>query len=103
MCVCVSVCLFIHSNINISAARGPITTKFDINHHWGGEKAALGFGRDRIRTLVSMATNNSHRHSSAFNFDRIVFFLASKENSNKISKEFEFQPDLTWDFGVSCP
>ena len=26
-----------------------------------GEKAALGFGPDRIRTLVSMATDSSHR------------------------------------------
>ena len=29
--------------------------------HWGGEKAALGFGLDWIRTLVSMATNTSYR------------------------------------------
>ena len=27
----------------------------------GGEKAALGFGADQIRTLVSMATDRSHR------------------------------------------
>ena len=30
-------------------------------HHWGGGKAALGFGPDRIGTLVSMATDSSHR------------------------------------------
>ena len=30
-------------------------------HHWDGRKAALGFGPDRIKTLVSMATDNSHR------------------------------------------
>ena len=29
--------------------------------HWGGGKAALGFGPDRIRTLVSLATDISHR------------------------------------------
>ena len=29
--------------------------------HWGGEKIALGFGADQIRTLVSMATDSSHR------------------------------------------
>ena len=27
----------------------------------GGGKAALGFGADQIRTLVSMATDSSHR------------------------------------------
>ena len=49
---------------------------------WG--KAALGFGPDRIGTLVSMATDSYHRvimgkccdHSSAFIFDRIFFILA---------------------------
>ena len=35
--------------------------KFYLKHHWGGEKAALGFGADKIRTLVSMATDRSHR------------------------------------------
>ena len=39
----------------------PITTKFYLKHHWGGGKAALGFGADQVRTLVSMATDSSHR------------------------------------------
>ena len=30
--------------------------------HWVGGKDALGFGPDRIRTLVSMATDSSHRN-----------------------------------------
>ena len=58
---CVSVCLWTFSNSNISATSGPIVTKFYLNHHWGGGKAALGFGPDRIGTLVSMATDSSHR------------------------------------------
>ena len=63
--VCLSVCLsgFVSkfSNSNISATSGPIVTKFYLNHHWGGGKAALGFGPDRIGSLVSMATDSSHR------------------------------------------
>ena len=43
--------------MNISATSGPIVTKF----YLVGGKDALGFGPDRIRTLVSMATDNSHR------------------------------------------
>ena len=40
----------------ISATKRPIATKFYIvKHYLGGGKAALGFGPDRIRTLVSMA------------------------------------------------
>ena len=49
------------SNMNISATSRPIATKFYLKHHWFGGKAALGFGPDWIRTLVSMATESSHR------------------------------------------
>ena len=57
--MCLSVNIL--KKLNISATRGPIVTKFYLKHHWGGAKAALGFGPDRIRTLVSMATGSSHR------------------------------------------
>ena len=59
MCVC--VCPLTISNMNISKTRGPIATKFYLKNHWGGGKPALGFGPGRIRTLVSMATDSSHR------------------------------------------
>ena len=49
------------SNKNISATSRLIATKFYLKHHWVGGKAARGFGPDRIRTLVSMATESSHR------------------------------------------
>ena len=49
------------SNSNISATSGPNVTKFYLKHHWGGGLIALGFGPGRIGTLVSMATNSSHR------------------------------------------
>ena len=56
VCLCVKI-----SNLNISTTSGPIVTKFYLNHHWGRGKAALGFGPDRIGTLVSMAADISHR------------------------------------------
>ena len=49
------------SNMNISPTSRPIATKFYLKHHWGGGKAASGFRPDLIGTLVSMATDNSHR------------------------------------------
>ena len=49
------------SNINIFATSGPIIMKFYQKHHCDGGKAALGFGLDRMKTLVSMATDSSHR------------------------------------------
>ena len=47
--------------MNISETSGLIATKFYLNHHWGGGKAALGFGPDLIGTPVSMATDSSNR------------------------------------------
>ena len=48
-------------NINTSETSKPIATKFYLKHHFGRGKAALGFEQDRIGTLVSMATDSSHR------------------------------------------
>ena len=47
--------------MNISKTCGSIVTKFYLKHHWVGGEDALGFGPDQIRTLVSMATDSSHR------------------------------------------
>ena len=43
-------------------------------HHLEGGKAALGFGPDRIKTLVSMATDSSHR----IIMEKTVFLLFSQ-------------------------
>ena len=51
----------VHTFKHISETSRPITTKFYLKHHWGGGKAALGFDADQIRTLVSMATDSSHK------------------------------------------
>ena len=39
----------------------PIAIIFNVMHHWGRGKVALGFWPDRIRSLGSMAANSSHR------------------------------------------
>ena len=59
-CPCVRALLTL-SNMNISATSRQIATKFYLKHDWGGGKAASGFLPDRIGTLVSMATDSSHR------------------------------------------
>ena len=40
-----------------------IGMKFYLKYHWGGGKASVGFDPDRIRTLVSMATDSSHSYN----------------------------------------
>ena len=51
------LCLLVESEV----LSRPIAIKFYLKHHWGGGKASVGFDPDRIRTLVSMATDSSHR------------------------------------------
>ena len=62
-------CVHTSKHEYISEISWPIVSKFHMEHHWGSGLAALAlapsfFGtirQDRIRTLVSMATANSHR------------------------------------------
>ena len=42
-------------------------------------------------------------HLFSVAFDLILFILACNEDMHKISDEFEFRPDRTTDYGVSCP
>ena len=106
-----SVRPFTFSNMNISATSWLIGMKFYLKHHWGGGKASVGFDLDRIRTLVSMATDSSHRvimgkrrhHVFSNAFDRILFILAGNDDMYESLDEFEIWPDSTMDYGVSCP
>ena len=96
--------VFTLSNMNISATSGPMATKFDLKHHWGGGKAAFGFGSDQIGTLVyRVIMGKILKYSSAFIFDQIFFILVGNEDNYNISHKFEIGPDWIKDCGVSCP
>ena len=80
------------SNIYISETSGPITIKFYLKQHWGSGKAALGFGADRYRTLVSLTIGSSHGENAVSTFLGIFypfFILANSEHMHVISDEFE--------------
>ena len=49
------------SNMNISETSWPFKIKFYLEYHWGGGLTAFGLGLDRIKTLISLATESSHR------------------------------------------
>ena len=100
--------------MNMSATSVPIAIKFKQKHHVVGGKAALGFRPNRIRTLVSMATDSSqssHRvimgkilwSLKRLHFDPILLILTGNKDNHNITDEFVFQPDPIPDFGVSCP
>ena len=61
--VCPCVRLFTLSNMNISETSCHIKIKLHLEHHWGEGLAVSGFGQDRIRTLVSMATDSSQGYN----------------------------------------
>ena len=42
-------------------------------------------------------------HASAFIFDRIIIKVAGNQDRHKSSDEFDFGPDPTTHFGVTCP
>ena len=103
-CVRASVGLFTLSYMNISETSWPIIITFHLKHHLGGVWLP-----DRIRTLVSMAIDSSHRviksceHSSSSIFHWIFFILAGKKDSNKSLDGFEIRQDWTRVYGVNCP
>ena len=97
--------------MNISETNGLIATKFYLKHHWGGGLTAIGIWPDRIRTLVSMATESSHRIimektvSPLFLgcFPSDPFILADNDDMHESSDEFEVWSPRTTDCGVICP
>ena len=42
-------------------------------------------------------------HASSFIFDRIIIKVAGNQDRHKSSDEFDFGPDQTTNFGVTCP
>ena len=81
--------------MNISETNGSIATKFYLKHHLGWGLTALAFGPDWIRTLVSMATESSHRvimvktvYFFSAVFHPILFILAGNEDMHESSDEF---------------
>ena len=46
---------------------------------------------------------NQRHHLFSVAIDTILFKLAGNEDMHNILDEFKFWPDLTTDYGVSCP
>ena len=82
-----------------------------MNYILVGGKVASGFGADWIKTLVSMATDSSHRTimgKTVFScflscFDPILFKLACNADELKSLNKLEFWTSQTTEYGVSCP
>ena len=69
---------------------------------WGRLDQNSGFHGNR---KLPLANNGENDVSSLFSvvFDPNLFILAGNKDMHKISDEFEFRPDRTTDYEVSCP
>ena len=66
----------------------------------GGLDQNSGVQGNRKPPLTYNGENGVHLFSVTF--DGILFILAGNKYIHKISDEFEFLPDRTTDYGVSC-
>ena len=67
---------------------------------------SLNFGQIRPLTTELAALEclkNQCHHVISVDIDPIFFKLAGNKNMHNIMNEFEFWPDRTTDYGVSCP
>ena len=67
---------------------------------WGRLDINSDFHVNRKPPLTFNGENDVSTFSRLF---LILFILAGNEDLHKISDEFEFRPDRTTDYGVSCP
>ena len=71
-------------------------------------KAWIGLNLGQIPPLtMELAAlerlKNRRHHLFSVAIDPILFKLAGNEDMHNILDEFEFRPDRTTDYGVSCP
>ena len=101
MCLCVHPCVPL-SNMYIFEASRPIAFKSCLKHHWGGGKAALGFG-----PYQSFDFHGNRKLPYGYNWENgvatffsavfypILFILACKKDMHERSEEFKVRPDRT--------
>ena len=63
------------------------------------ELAAL----ERLKDFHRLIMGKCCRQASSFIFDRIIIKVAGNQDRHKSSDEFDFRPDQTTHFGVTCP
>ena len=96
------------SDFNISEASWPILIKFYVT--------SLGWGKGCIRFWSRLDQNSGYHanrkpplaytgENDVATFSRLLlirFILVGNEDTHKRSNKFEFRPDQTLDYGVSC-
>ena len=64
---------------------------------------SLNFGQIPPLTTELAAIEHLKKSMSSVDIDPMFFKLAGNKDMHNIMIEFEFRPDRTTDYGVSCP
>ena len=64
---------------------------------------SLNLGPIPLLTMELAALELRRHHFFSVAIDPILFKLTGNEDMHNILDEFEFRPDQTTDYGVSCP
>ena len=74
-----------------------------VKHLWVGGKAALDFGADRIKTVVTMATESSHGHIMGKTVSQCFLSHLYSDLCQTCRYEFEFGPSRSFHYRVIHP
>ena len=58
---------------------------------------------ERLKNFHRLIMGKCCLHASSFIFDRIIIKVAGNQDRHKCSNEFDFEPDQTTNFEVTCP
>ena len=78
-----------------------ISDEFEFRPDWTTDYGVSYFERLKISHRLIMG--KCCLHASSFIFDQIIIKVAGNQDRHKSLDEFDFGPDQTTHFGVTCP
>ena len=90
---------FLHLQVTRTCIKSRTSSNFGQIEVLTSELAAL----ERLKKSHRLIIGKWCLHASSFIFDRIIIKVAGNQERHKSSNEFDFGPDQTTHFGVTCP
>ena len=90
---------FLYLQVTRTCIKSRTSSNFSQIKPFTMELAAL----ERLKISHWLIMGKCHLQASAFIFDRIIIKVAGNQDRYKSSDEFDFGPDQTTHFGVTCP
>ena len=99
----VSRLLLIRSVSYLQVTRTCIKSRTSSNFGQIGPLATELAALERLKKFHRLIIGKCCLHASSFIFDRLIIKVAGNQDRHKSSNEFDFGPDQTTIFGVTCP